>query len=129
LIRISTHDVETLQKRLSEIVDRRVGVEMRMAVLEAQAEDEKIHAQGAPETRMALAAFLVGVKHRRQSLMADLDQIAAEEAGARDALAQAFETLKKFEMVAETARLAADKETARREIAAMDELALRARPQ
>ncbi|MGZ3401331.1 MAG: flagellar export protein FliJ, partial [Caulobacteraceae bacterium] len=51
--------------------------------------------------------------------------IAAEEAGARDALSQAFEELKKFEHVAEVARLAEAKELAKRETAAMDEMGLR----
>jgi len=38
LIRISNHQVETLQKRLAEITGRRASAEMRLAVLEAEAE-------------------------------------------------------------------------------------------
>jgi flagellar FliJ protein len=40
-------------------------------------------------------------------------------------LAEAFETQKKYEQVAESARLVELKETARRETAALDELGLR----
>ena len=54
-----------------------------------------------------------------------IDALEAEERGARDALAQAFEEQKKYEQVAETARTLELKETARRESAAMDELGLR----
>jgi flagellar FliJ protein len=50
-----------------------------------------------------------------------------EEQGARDALIHAFEELKKVEHVAETARVAASKEAARRETAALDEMAQRGR--
>ena len=49
----------------------------------------------------------------------------AEEAGARDALSRAFEELKKFEHVAEVARIAEVKEQGRRETAALDEMGLR----
>ena len=65
------------------------------------------------------------MRHRRLELQAQIDSLVAEEAGARDALAEAFEGLKKYEQVAENARLAAEKETARREVLAMDELGLR----
>ena len=40
LIRISTHEVEMLQKRLAEIVDRRTTAELRLVVLEAEGEAE-----------------------------------------------------------------------------------------
>jgi len=49
----------------------------------------------------------------------------AEEAGARDALAQAFEEQKKYEQIAEQARLMELKAQAKVEAAAMDELGLR----
>jgi flagellar FliJ protein len=67
------------------------------------------------------------VKVRREAIEREIDAIAAEEAGARDALAEAFETQKKFEQVAESARVAEEREAARRENAAMDEMGLRAR--
>ena len=41
LIRISNYEVETLQKRLAEITARRASAEVRMAVLDAEAEVEE----------------------------------------------------------------------------------------
>jgi flagellar FliJ protein len=70
-------------------------------------------------------AFLKGWRLRRDKAIADIDAAKAEEAGARDALARAFEELKKFEHVAEMARLSEIKEAARRETATLDELGLR----
>jgi flagellar FliJ protein len=127
LIRIADHEVETLQKRLGEIVQRRADAELRVTLLEAQVEAEKAHALAQTETLWPLTGFLAGAKLRRAAIEAQIADIAAEEAGARDALALAFETLKKFEHVAESARLADAKEAARREGAAMDEMGLRAR--
>lgn len=127
LIRISTYEVETLQKRLSEVLDRRMEAEGRLARLEAEAAAETEHARRDHEAAMRLSAFMAGVRQRRGTLQGEIAQIGAEEAGARDALAEAFEALKKFEQVAEWARMAEAKEAGRREAAALDELGLRAR--
>jgi flagellar FliJ protein len=125
LIRISNFEVEELQKRLAHIVERRSTVEIKLAVLEAESEAEMQQAQASAEAGWYMAGFRDGVKARRQALNAQLAVIGAEEEGARDALSEAFEALKKYEHVAENAKLAARKEDARRETAALDELGLR----
>ena len=61
-----------------------------------------------------------------RGIQAELELIAIEERGARDALAQAFEEQKKYEQVAESARLAEVKEVTRRENAELDEVGMRA---
>ena len=125
LIRISTFEVESLQKRLAEIVDRRTTVEMRLAVLEAEGESELQNARADAEAGWYMAGFHQGLKQRKAAAQVALDAIALEEAGARDALSEAFEALKKYEHVAEATRQAARKEAGRRETAALDELGLR----
>ncbi|HEX4179942.1 MAG TPA: flagellar export protein FliJ [Caulobacteraceae bacterium] len=126
LIRISNHEVETLQKRLAEIVDRGRQVEVRLALLEAEVEAEARAVGADAQASRFLADYMKGVKVRRGVLKAALDAIAAEEAGARDALSQAFESLKKFEQVAEMARLADERAAAQRETKALDEMGARA---
>lgn len=125
LIRISTHEVETLQKRLAEIVDRRTNAEIRLAVMEAEGESELQNARADAEAGWYMADFREGLKLRKAAAQAAIDAIAQEELGARDALAEAFEALKKYEHVAEAAKLAARKEAGKRETAALDELGLR----
>ena len=125
LIRISTFEVETLQKRLAEIVDRRTGVELKLVILEAEGEAELQNARADAEAGWYMAGFREGLKQRKAAANAMLDTIALEEAGARDALAEAFEALKKYEHVAEATRIADRKEAGRRETAALDELGLR----
>jgi flagellar export protein FliJ len=127
LIRISNYEVETLQKRLAEITARRASAEMRLAVLEAEAEIEQERAREDAEAGMMLQAYLSGWKLRRGAAEADVVVIDAEEEGARDALTGAFEELKKFEHVAETTRLKAVIAAGKRETAAFDELGLRRR--
>lgn len=125
LIRISTYEVEDLQKRLAEIVDRRTAVEIQLAVLEAEGESELQNARADAEAGWYMAGFREGLKVRKAKAQAAIDAIALEEQGARDALAEAFEALKKYEHVAESAKVAARKEAGRRETAALDELGLR----
>jgi len=127
LVRISNHEVETLQKRVAEIVERRVAIEQRIATLDAEVREEVENSHLFESSGMYLAGYRDGAKVRRTYLDAELEQISAEEAGARDALNEAFETLKKYEHVVEAAKVAAAKEENRRETAALDELGLRKR--
>ena len=125
LIKISTFEVETLQKRLSAIVERRTQAELQLVVLEAEGEVELIHARQDLEVGWCMPGFREGLKLRKAQAQARIDAAAAEEEGARDALAEAFEGLKKYEHVAEMAKISARKETNRRESAALDELGIR----
>ena len=127
LIRISNYEVETLQKRLAEINDRKARTEMRLAMLEAEAEGEQDRARQDVDAAMMLRAYLNGWKQKKAAVQADVAAIEAEEEGARDALTSAFEELKKFEHVAETTRLNAIIAAGKRETAAFDEMGLRRR--
>jgi flagellar protein FliJ len=127
LIRIANYEVETLQKRLAEITARRTSAEMRIAVLDAEAEIEQERAREDADAAMMLQAYLNGWKLRKGAAEADVVVMDAEEEGARDALTSAFEELKKFEHVAEMTRLNAAIEAGKRETAAFDELGLRRR--
>ena len=125
LIRISNHEVETLQKRLADIVERRQTAEMKVASLDAESEAEAVQAQGDVDAGWYMIGFRQGSKIRRDQALLEIDQILIEEAGARDALAQAFENLKKYEHVAEAAKVAKAKLAGKLETAALDELGLR----
>jgi len=125
LIRLSTYEVEVLQKRLGEIQDRRQDAELRLAMLDAEAEAEAAHAKVDAEAGWYKAGWLQALRARRDIIEAELVAIGHEEAGARDALAQAFEDQKKYEQVAENQRLLAVRKASRLEAAAFDELGLR----
>ena len=127
LIRISNYEVEMLQKRLSEVVDRRAQAELRLIVLAAEAEAEITRADQDAQAGWYRAGFLQAMRGRRANLEGEIAVLKSEEAGARDALAEAYEALKRFEHVAQTARVAAVKEEARRETLALDEMGLRQR--
>jgi flagellar FliJ protein len=125
LIRIANHEVETLQKRLAEIVERRTVMEMKLVSLHAEAEAEQARAREDAEAGWYHVGFVRGWLVRAEQLKEQIALSYTEEAGARDALSRAFEELKKFEHVAEMARVADLKEQDRRETASLDEMGLR----
>ena len=86
LIRISNHEVETLQKRLADIVERRQTAEVRVAMLDAEAEAEARQAEGSIEAGWYMIGFRQGAKIRRQEALLAIDEALLEERGARDEL-------------------------------------------
>lgn len=125
LIRLSTYEVETLQKRLAEVTDRKAAAQMKLIMLDAEGEAEAANAHRDAEAGWYHIGFLDGLRLRKTAALAEIEAIAAEERGARDALTHAFETQKKYEQIAEQARVVQVKEAAKRETAALDELGLR----
>jgi flagellar FliJ protein len=125
LIKLSSFELELLQVRLAAVVERRTRAELRLAVLIAGGEAEIAIARTDPEAARSLGAYAEGLKQRKAAVQREIDLAATEEQGAREALAEAFETLKKYERVAENARVVEVRETARRESAALDEIGLR----
>jgi flagellar protein FliJ len=125
LIKLSNFELELLQTRLADVVERRTAAELKLVVLMAEGEAELAFARKDPEAAWRLPAFREGLKIRKAAAQRAIDLVATEEAGVRDALGEAFETLKKYEHVAEKSRVAAVRETARRENAVLDEMGLR----
>jgi flagellar FliJ protein len=126
LIRIAEHEIEDLRRRIGEIQARRAAAQEVLVRLAQEAITETAFSDGDAESGWYLIGFREGWKQRKAKALADLAAIEMEEKGARDALIHAFEELKKVEHVAEAARLAEVKEMARRETAALDEMAQRA---
>jgi flagellar FliJ protein len=125
LIKLSNFELDLLQVRLAQIVERRERAEVKLAVLVAEGEAEADFARKDTDAARSLGAFREGLKLRKEAAQREIDLALVEESGAREALAEAFETLKKYEHVAEANRVAVARETARRETAVLDEMGLR----
>ena len=126
LIKLSTYEVETLQKRLAEVADQRGQAETKLALLHAEGEAEQALAAQDPQNGWRIVGYLEALKGRMNAARENIYLLQVEEQGARDALAKAFETQKKYEQVVEQAQVVALREAGRRETAQMDELGLRA---
>ena len=127
LIKLSSYEAEVLQKRLSEIVDRRVAAELKLAMLQAEGEAEAMFSAEEAQAGIYRAGFLEGLRLRKANAQSAIDVILVEEEGARDALGEAFEAQKKYEQIAENIKVEQRKELGRRESAQLDEMGLRRR--
>ncbi|HKR90360.1 MAG TPA: flagellar export protein FliJ [Phenylobacterium sp.] len=125
LIKLSNYEVETLQKRLSEIADQRSQVEMKLAMLHAEGEAEQAAAALDPQNGWRIVHYMQALGVRMDAVRRELHLVQLEEQGVRDSLGKAFETQKKYEQVAEQAQILAVKQAGQREAAQMDELGLR----
>jgi flagellar FliJ protein len=125
LIKLSTYEAEVLQKRLAEVVDRRVAIELKLTLLEAEGLAEAAFSAQEAAAGIYRAGFLEGLRIRKGRVQSELDAVLLEEEGARDALSEAFEAQKKYEHIARDLKARAKKEAGRREAAAMDEMGLR----
>ena len=125
LVRLADYEVEQLQMRLAQVVERRILAQMKLLTLHAEQESECAQAACDAEAGWYRLGYLHGWRARRDQAQAELAEAEAEEAGARDALAQAFEELKKYEQLRENAAQAERKVVARLDVAALDELGAR----
>ena len=125
LIKLAGYEVEVLQKRLNEVVERRAAAEARLMALETEGAMEAAFSSDDAAAGFYRLGYLEGLKARKARAQVAIDELLAEEQGARDALAEAFESQKKYEQVAETAMILERKQAGRRETAAFDEMALR----
>src|SRR5580704_4055810 len=92
LIKLSNFELELLQIRLADVVERRERAEVRLVVLTAEGEAEMEFARADAEAARSLAAFRDGLKLRKATVQREIDLALVEESGAREALAEAFET-------------------------------------
>jgi flagellar FliJ protein len=125
LVKLAGFEVEELRKRLMAVLDRQAEAELKLTLLHAESEGESRRLALDAEAGWYRLAYLEGWRSRRDGLKAELAALVNEEAGARDALARAFEELKKYEQIEEDARQKAIRAEARRDTAELDELGLR----
>ena len=93
LIKLSNFELDILQRRVARAIERRVAAELKLAVLIAEGEAEIALARSDPEAAWKIAAFSEALKQRKAATQREIDLAAAEEAGARDALTEAFDRL------------------------------------
>src|SRR5947208_518986 len=107
LVKLAAYEVESRQQRLAEIAGRLAEAEMRLALLHAEGEAEAMRAKEDAEAGWYHVGYADGLRVRKARVQAEIEATIAEERGARDALADAFEEQKKYEQVAESLRVAA----------------------
>lgn len=124
LIRLHRWQVDERRRDLAalEILAARLAEERRK--LEAEDARERAVAAASPEAAFAYAAYARVLIERRGTLQQSQDEVTERVGRARDALAEAFQELKRYEVAdANRARLAEQRE-ARRQQQTMDALGI-----
>ncbi|MFN4087633.1 MAG: flagellar FliJ family protein [Alphaproteobacteria bacterium] len=114
-----------LDERRRQVADLEVSVDLTLARIRSL--DSSIDSEARLADQVGpgagFAAYAAGVRERRSKLVATLETLEAELAQARDLVAEAFQDLKKFELVQESRRSRERAVAAHREQFALDEIA------
>jgi flagellar FliJ protein len=126
LIRLAEADLDDKRRVLVEIEQQEATLQARTVALEAEKEQEQRHARELEFGAFAYAGYARGVIQRRERLAAQIAGLQPQLEEARQAVSEAFQTLKRYE-TALAARIKADKDAAeRKDQQNMDEISLNA---
>jgi flagellar protein FliJ len=124
LIKVQKSVVDDYRRMLAELERVRERILAEIAELEqARAQEEHIAAEGSPLERTTLAAFLEKLRLRLEQLRQALKDADDAVVLARERLAEAFETQKRYEIVRDQQAEAAMSEAKRQEMLQLDETA------
>ena len=126
LIKIHTFELDEKRRALKQVEEFRQSIESSISQLEGQVINEQDAARHSEEGIYAYGGFAQSVIQRRAALQQSLASVTEQVDTARDAVAQAFETLKKYEITKAGRDSEALAESRRRERILLDELGLNA---
>jgi flagellar FliJ protein len=124
LIKVHAFELDEKRRSLKEIEEFRQQIEGSLVNLQDELTEEQKAAQQSVEGTYAYGGFARSVIQRREALEESLVAVALQVDEAREAVAQAFETLKKYEITKAGRDSAAVAEARRRERILLDELGL-----
>lgn len=124
LIKIHAFDLDEKRRALQQIESFRVDIEASLDRLAEQLTTEQDAARNSEAGIYAYGDYARAVIQRRAALEESLTAVTSQVEEARDAVAQAFETLKKYEITKAGRDSAALAEARRRERILLDELGL-----
>jgi flagellar export protein FliJ len=123
LIRLARFKVEELQKQMAELDRSKAALTNQIERLEASVPDEQAAATQSKDGYLAYGSYAQAVIKRKDNIRASLNEVEAQSDALRERLAEAFQELKKYELLEE--RRVARIEQAQREAeqAELDEIA------
>ena len=124
LIKIHAFELDEKRRALQQIESFRVDIENSLDRLAEQLSSEQDAARSSEVGVYAYGDYARAVIQRRKALEESLSAVTQQVEQARDAVAQAFETLKKYEITKAGRDSAALAEARRRERILLDELGL-----
>lgn len=123
LIRLARFKVEELQKQMAALNTSRAGLEDKCRQLEDSVPGEQVAAATSREGYVAYGSYAQAVIKRKQNLRASIAEVDEQIVRLRGELEEAFQELKKFELMEEKRVALARAHMKKREQDQMDEMA------
>ncbi len=124
LIRLHRFRLDERRRGLQELETLRLRLDAALARLEAEVRAEKVTVETAPEMAFAFADYAASARERRRKLIDSIDEAERQIEQARDAVNEAFQELKKYQITQANRERMAAQRAARLEQANLDEIAL-----
>lgn len=124
LIRLHQRQLDEKRRMLAELEQMRAEMDRKILLLDAEVERERQAAQEAPEALRQFAAYLEGVRQRRQTMLRTIDELLPKIEAAANDVAAAFQDVKKFEIAADIKERQRQAALAKIEQEELDEVAL-----
>lgn len=101
LIRLARFKVEELQKQMAELDRSKAALNDQIERLEASVPEEQAEATKSKEGYLAYGSYAQAVIKRKDNIRASLAEVEAQADALRERLSEAFQELKKYELLEE----------------------------
>lgn len=123
LIRLARFKVEELQKQMAELDNSRQALIGQIERLEASVPEEQAVATEMKDGFVAYGSYAQAVIKRKENIRASLDEVEVQSDALRERLSDAFQELKKYELLEERRLAAIEKAVREAEQDELDEIA------
>ncbi|MEC9249262.1 MAG: flagellar export protein FliJ [Pseudomonadota bacterium] len=123
LIRLARFKVEELQKQMAELDRSKAALISQIERLEASVPEEQAIATQSKDGYLAYGSYAQAVIKRKDNIRASLSEVEAQSDALRDRLSEAFQELKKYELLEERRVARAEAAVRDAEQAELDEMA------
>ncbi|MBO6729441.1 MAG: flagellar export protein FliJ [Maricaulis sp.] len=123
LIRLARFKVEELQKQMAELDRSKQALINQIERLEASVPEEQAIATQSKDGYLAYGSYAQAVIKRKDNIRASLSEVEAQSDTLRDRLSEAFQELKKYELLEERRLARAEAAVREAEQAELDEMA------
>lgn len=123
LIRLARFKVEELQKQMAELDRSKQALINQIERLEASVPEEQAIATQSKDGYLAYGSYAQAVIKRKDNIRASLSEVEAQSDALQDRLSEAFQELKKYELLEERRLARAEAAVREAEQAELDEMA------
>ncbi len=124
LIRLHQRQLDEKRRMLAELEQLRAELDTKIIALDAEVARERVAAAASPEVLAQFAAYLDGARQRRDTMLRTIDELAPKIEAAANAVAAAFQDVKRYEIAVDLKKRQQQAAEARVEQGDLDEIAI-----